>query len=267
MLESYEIENIEQLRAIADMLRLRIFEVLQQRPMTVTQLGEELGEAPAKMHYHVRELEKVGLLRLVETREKGGILEKYYQPIAREISVEKSLLSAPPDEALAMTGALLNQMKDGFQAAFREALKQNDAKTKVSLGYSRLYLNSEEQEQLLKQIDELVKPFEVKRGVTEELEIHAFLTMYPQLASSPDSTKEALFSTDNTQFVGSVSYDREQLEGLLAENKRLNVNIIGVCSIDEDIDADLAEKAFEHFHIVGTLVASDPVRDVLNRKS
>src|SRR6516162_2747016 len=134
MLEHYEIENIEQLRAVADMLRLRIFEVLQQRPMTVTQWGEELGEAPAKVHYHVRELEKVGLLRLVETREKGGILEKYYQPIAREISVEKSLLSAPPDEALAMTGALLNQMKDGFQGAFRESLKQKDSKPRVSLG-------------------------------------------------------------------------------------------------------------------------------------
>ena len=106
MLESYEIENIEQLRAIADMLRLRIFEMLQNKPMTVTQLGEELGEAPAKVHYHVRELERVGLLRLVETREKGGILEKYYQPIAREISVEKSLLSAPPAEALAMIGRI-----------------------------------------------------------------------------------------------------------------------------------------------------------------
>jgi DNA-binding transcriptional ArsR family regulator len=266
MLESYEIENIEQLRAIADMLRLRIFEVLQQRPMTVTQLGEELGEAPAKMHYHVRELEKVGLLRLVETREKGGILEKYYQPIAREISVEKSLLFAPPDEALAMVGALLNQMKDGFQGAFREALKQKDTKPRISLGYWRLYLNSEEQEQLLKQIDELVKPFEIKRGVPEELEIQVFLTMYPQLASSPDPTRGTLFSTHNTQIVGSISYGRKELEGLLAENKRLNVNIIGVCSIDENVDADLAEKAFEHFHIVGTLVASDPVRDVLNRK-
>ena len=42
MLESYEIENKEQLRAIAAMLRIRIFEMLQQKPMTVTQLGEEL---------------------------------------------------------------------------------------------------------------------------------------------------------------------------------------------------------------------------------
>jgi len=267
MLESYEIENIEQLRAIADMLRLRIFEMLQQKPMTVTQLGEELGEAPAKVHYHVRELEKVGLLRLVETREKGGILEKYYQPIAREISVEKSLLSAPPDEALAMIGALLNQMKDGFQRAFREALRQKEMKPRASLSYTRLYLTSEEQEQLLGQIAELVKPFEIKRGIAEEVEIPAFLIMFPQLASTQDSAKGTLLSTENTQFVGSVSYDRKKLEGLLAENKRLNVNIVGACYIDEDVDADLVEKAFDHFNIVGTLVASDSVREVLSAKS
>ena len=74
MLEQYEIETIEQLRAIADLLRLRIVDILKEKPMTVTQLGEALGQAPAKVHYHVRELEKVGLLRLVETREKGLVL-------------------------------------------------------------------------------------------------------------------------------------------------------------------------------------------------
>src|SRR5215467_1693526 len=160
MLEYYEIENIEQLRTVADIRRLRIIELLAERPMTVTQLGELMGEAPAKMHYHVRELEKAGLLHLVETREKGGILEKYYQPIAREISVEKSLLSAPPDEALSMTGALLTQMKDGFQRAFRLALEQKEMKPRISLSYTRMYVTADEQERLYKQIDELVKPYE-----------------------------------------------------------------------------------------------------------
>ncbi len=166
-----------------------------------------------------------------------------------------------------MTGALLNQMKEGFQRAFREALGQKDMKPSVSLSYSRLYLTSDEQEQLLKQIAELVKPFEVKRGVPEEREIPAFLIMFPQLASISESAKEVLLSTENTQYVGSVSYDREELEALLAENKRLHVNIIGICNIDDNVDADLVEKVFERFHIVGTLVASDPVRAVLNAKS
>jgi len=267
MLESYEIENIEQLRTIADMLRLRIFEILQHKPMTVTQLGEEMGEAPAKVHYHVRELERVGLLRLVETREKGGILEKYYQPIAREISVEKSLLSAPPDEALSMIGALLNQMKDGFQRAFRLALEQKEMKPRVSLSYTRMYVTAEEQEQLQKQIFELVKPYETRRGIEGEIEVPAFLIVYPQVVSVADSSKATILTTEDTQIVGSVNYDRKGLEQLLSEEKRLHVNIIGVCHIDENVDADLAERAFEHFHIVGTLVASEPVREVLNTKS
>src|SRR5438270_5478558 len=142
MLESYEIENIEQLRAIADMLRVRIIDLLQKQPMTVTQIGEELGEAPAKIHYHVRELERVGLLRRVETREKGGILEKYYQPIAREFSVEKSLLSAPPDEAVAVVGRVLNQIKEGFQRALRAVLQQKDVKPRMSMAITSMYVTA-----------------------------------------------------------------------------------------------------------------------------
>jgi DNA-binding transcriptional ArsR family regulator len=267
MLESYEIENIEQLRAIADMLRLRIIELLQSKPMTVTQLGEELGESPAKVHYHVRELEKVGLLRLVETREKGGILEKYYQPVAREISVAKSLLSAPPDEALAMTGTLLNQIKDGFQRAFRLALEQKDMKPRMTLGFTRMYVTAEEQERLCKQIMELLKPYENRRGIEGELEIQSSLIVYPQFISTPASSQITLSSTENTQVVGAVGYSRVDLEQLLTDDKRLHINVVGVCRIADDVDADLADRAIEYFHLVGKLIASKAVYDVLMAKS
>jgi DNA-binding transcriptional ArsR family regulator len=267
MLEHYEIENIEQLRAVADMLRLRLIELLQKKPMTVTQLGEEMGEAPAKVHYHVRELEKVGLLRLVERREKGGILEKYYQPIAREISVEKSLLSAPPDEALAMTGAWLNQIKDGFQRALRLALEQKDSKPRMTFGFTRLYVTAEEHEQLCKQIMELIKPYENRRGVEGELEVQSSLMIYPQSASVPVSSQIALPSTENAQVVGAVDYSRADLEQLLAEGKRLHINVIGICRFADDVDADLADRAVEFIHIVGKLIAPNTVREVLLAKS
>lgn len=267
MLEYYEIENLEQLRAIADMLRLRIIELLQHKPMTVTQLGEELGEAPAKVHYHVRELEKVGLLRLVERREKGSILEKYYQPVAREISVEKSLLSAPPDQALAMTGAWLNQIKDGFQRAFRLALEQKDIKPRISLGFTRTYVTAEEQERLCKQIMELIKPYEHRRGIEGELEVQTSFIAYPQMTSVPQSSQIALPSTENTQVVGAVDYNRADLEQLLAEDKRLHITVIGICHFADDVDADLAERAIEFVHVVGKLIAPKEVREVLIAKS
>lgn len=267
MLEQYEIENVEQLRAIADLLRLRIIDMLLKQPMTVTQLGEVLGEAPAKVHYHVRELEKVGLLRLVETREKGGILEKYYQPIAREFSVEKSLISAPPDEALATMSAILSQIKDNFLRAFRQALEQKNEKPSMSIGFSRLYLTKEEQEQLARQMAELLKSYEKQRDIEGEREFLASIIVYPETPTPATlPVLSPLLTTHHTQVVGAVNYSRADLEKILAEGKRLDIDVVGICRFADDISPELADQAIEHLHVIGKLFAPSPVREVLARK-
>lgn len=277
MQEHYEIETLEQLRAIADLLRLRILDVLEQRPMTVTQLGDVLGEAPAKVHYHVRELEKVGLLRLVETREKGGILEKYYQPVAREFSVEKRLLSAPLDEAMATMSNLLSQIKEGFLRAFRRVLEQKEERPRSSLGFMRVYLTAEEHERLSKQIAELVKPYEQRRGIEGEQEMLATFITYPQEASQSEVVQaekqmQTQAQTEATgvplpsMSLGLVEYSRAELEKVVAQGKRKRVHIVGRCRLADDISPDLADHAFEQFHLVGKLEASPAVREVLMKK-
>lgn len=180
MQEHYEIENIEQLRAVADVLRLRILDILREQPMTVTQLGEKLGLAPAKVHYHVRELERVGLLKLVETREKGGILEKYYQPIARVIGVEQTLLTSPPDESVAALSAWLGQVRESFLGAFKQVVEQKVEKPMLSLAFTRLYITPDELNAAIKQIEELVRPYEQPRGVDGEREVVGTLLIYPE---------------------------------------------------------------------------------------
>src|SRR5205823_777798 len=85
---------------------LRIVDQLSHKAMTATQIGEALDLPANKVHYHVRELERVGLVRLVETREKGGILEKYYRLVAADLQVPRALLQAvPPDESIAAAPA------------------------------------------------------------------------------------------------------------------------------------------------------------------
>jgi len=287
MLEHYEIENIEQLRTVADIRRLRIIELLAERPMTVTQLGELMGEAPAKMHYHVRELEKAGLLHLVETREKGGILEKYYQPVAREISVEKQLFSAPLDEALATTSKILNQIKEGFQRAFRIALEQKDERPKIALFSSYIYLTDEEQKQLYKQICELLKPYEKPRNIEGEQERLNTLVAYPVIAAAPislgaiseakktgtadDMGVTVTISSESVPAmqawtVGVTYISRAELENALAENKRLRISVVGLCRFADDIDADLAERTIDQMNLIGKLQASPAVREVVMKK-
>lgn len=266
MLEQYEIENIEQLRAVADLLRLRIIDMLVKQPMTVTQLGERLGEAPAKMHYHVRELEKVGLLKLVETREKGGILEKYYQPVARELSVDKALLSAPTDESTVMLRTLLSQITESFLREFRRTVERKSEKGEQGIGLSRLYMTLDEQKQFWKQMADLSRPYETPRGNEGEREVVAAMLMFPESAGG-NTTITGLAAVSKVWVVGETSYDRAELEKTLAEGKRLNIEVVGICNFADDVTPDLADRAVNHLRIVGKLNASPAVREVLMKKA
>lgn len=268
MLEHYKIESIEQLRAIADALRIRIIETLQEQPMTVTQLGDALGEAPAKIHYHVRELEKVGLLKLVETREKGGILEKYYQPIARDFSVASSLfLQATPDESVAAIGAWFDQLKYGFQKAFRVTLEKKEDATNLVLNDAFLYLTDEEQRQLCQQISELFKPYGQRRGREGEQAMMGSFVIYPRdvAMKAPQSANEPE-SIRNIWMVGLMQFSRADLEQVLAEGQRLHIHVTGICKFAKDISAELADSAIEHIQVIGKIEASAAVREVLERK-
>ena len=314
MLEHYELQNLEQLRAVADMLRMRIVDTLRDHPMTVTQLGDALGIAPAKAYYHVRELEKVGLLHLVETREKGGILEKYYQPIAHDFSVPSDLLlSSPPDELLATTDGWFEQIKVGFRRALRKMLEQKEQKPEATLAFAPLYLTREEQGRLSKQLDELFRPYTLQRDIEGERMMQMMFTMYPQpeeeeknsrTPTSPlvDTSENRQDEQDNqytqntqskvgdeeisdmtqlkkgagillssspvfsTWVVGVASYSRTRLEKALAQESRLRISVVGICIFEDDINADLVDRAIEQFTLVGKLQASPQVREVLQKK-
>ena len=266
MQERYEIDSIEQLRAIADALRMRIVDVLQERPMTVTQLGDVMGEAPAKIHYHVRELEKVGLLKLVETREKGGILEKYYQPIAKDISVSPTIFfRATPDESLATTSAWFDQLKDGFQRVFRVAIEKKEDAPVLQLSSSILYLTIEEEQQLCQQINELFKRYEQQRGIEGEQAFVSSYVNYPRdvALKAPQPANESL---RNVWMVGTMQFSRADLEQVLAEGQRLHIHVTGICKFAKDISAGLADSAIAQIQVIGKIEASPAVREVLERK-
>lgn len=83
--------NADQVGALAHPLRIRILALLRDDPHTNQQLAETLGESPARLHFHVKELAKEGLIVLVEQRPKGGVLEKYYLAAARDYRLHPSV--------------------------------------------------------------------------------------------------------------------------------------------------------------------------------
>lgn len=112
--------DLDQLKVLADPLRVRILEILCRREATTKQVADDLGETPTKLYHHVEALERVGLIRLTRTRPKRGTLEKYFRAVALSFRADSGLFggaeTAPPDAPLPdVVRHILEQTGDELQ--------------------------------------------------------------------------------------------------------------------------------------------------------
>jgi DNA-binding transcriptional ArsR family regulator len=75
----------EQLRAVNNLVRHRILAVLRDGPATISQVATKLNLLKGSSSYHIRLLERAGLIRMIDTRRVRGVTERYYAPAARHI--------------------------------------------------------------------------------------------------------------------------------------------------------------------------------------
>lgn len=283
----YDLESLEQLRAIADELRLRILDHLCHQPLTVTQLGERLGVAPAKAHYHVRELERVGLVRLVATRENRGILEKYYRVVARDLRIPDGLIQRmPADEVIAANRQFLDYLTRGYLAAVARKVSAGDETSGSQLLSGSIWATDEEMREVTQRVGELIKPYDHPRDIPGERErIFAQIAYPPEsLAAGPaddeaPAARAAGESRDTAMphrrrqrprhavVVGTYSYWRADLEHHLAPGQQLDIYALGAITFADDVTPELAECAIGRFRLKGKLTAPPGVREVLERKA
>jgi DNA-binding transcriptional ArsR family regulator len=88
--KSFQIKDLETLRAVSDPLRMQIIELLAES-LTVKQVAEKLGLAPSKLYYHFATLEKLGLIEVAETRMVANMVEKTYRSNADALDVDPAL--------------------------------------------------------------------------------------------------------------------------------------------------------------------------------
>jgi DNA-binding transcriptional ArsR family regulator len=126
------VTDLEQIRALADPLRLRILGELAGVPRTTKQVAESLGEKPTKLYHHVEALERVGLIRLTGTRPNRGTVEKYYQAVAAQFQVAASALCPPaagggPSELEVMLTSIIDTARAELLAHVRATPSPPDA--------------------------------------------------------------------------------------------------------------------------------------------
>ncbi|TCC45350.1 ArsR family transcriptional regulator [Kribbella capetownensis] len=85
------VEEPEKLRVALSPIRRRLLELLRE-PSSATQLAAALELPRQRVNYHLRELEKAGLIALVEERQRRGFIERILRAKAATLVVDPAVM-------------------------------------------------------------------------------------------------------------------------------------------------------------------------------
>ncbi len=156
--EMMTLSNLEQLKVLADPLRVRILEALGKE-RTTKQVAEEIGEKPTKLYHHVDALERVGLIRLTRTRRNRGTLEKYYQVVALCFRAGASLFPQTGDTSKVMEviSNLLGRAGSELQVLAAHSSAPSELEEKAILTFVEVRAPEQEILAIRKKLDALLK--------------------------------------------------------------------------------------------------------------
>jgi DNA-binding transcriptional ArsR family regulator len=84
------VENPDAIQALASPVRLAALEAMRE-PMSAATVARALGQPRQKMSYHLKELERAGLIRFAGERRKGNFVEQLYEAVAKRFIVSPRL--------------------------------------------------------------------------------------------------------------------------------------------------------------------------------
>lgn len=94
-----ELTDVDELRVISDPRRWAIHSLLISYELNVTELAERIGEPRKRLYYHIKELERVRLIRVTRTEQRFGITEKYYRATSEWLDISPALMHLPASSA------------------------------------------------------------------------------------------------------------------------------------------------------------------------
>lgn len=190
----FNVTDLEQLRVLSDPLRMRVLNNLFQEPLTVKQVADRLEVPATKLYYHVNELERIGLVKVVETRVKSGIIEKYYRMTAGKIQVSRELLRLTQQQSAeastygemlasifeAVADDLRQSVAGGLLTPAEEVSAKEPATKLAAIGRTNVRLKRSAASRLAKKLSKLLmEEMEAADDETGEVEYGFALAFFP----------------------------------------------------------------------------------------
>jgi DNA-binding transcriptional ArsR family regulator len=190
--DRHVLDTVERLKAMADPIRMRFVLELGTEPRTVKEVAEALGVPPTRLYYHLRILERHGLVEVANRRMVSGIEERSYR-IAGDVenwTVSPTLTAS----ALYETGAL-RALFDVVRAEIEVVLQSSpdltvdDPKSPLkAMAVSEFAIRPEDLPKLLRDFEKfLTKYGERPRDHPEHERYRFFYALYPVPTSSQEA--------------------------------------------------------------------------------
>ena len=153
MNDVHVISSLDAIKALSDPVRLRIIQSLQRMGgASATQLKDEMDMPPSNITYHLKILEKNGLVHIAETRKRGNLIENIYEATARQFIIQKALVEGSEPEGEEDVVRLLHGISNMIS-------KDINASRHVFISYEDYYLTADEAKALDTELQEKLKVF------------------------------------------------------------------------------------------------------------
>lgn len=146
------LKESSQVKAYVHPTRIAILRMLAAKKRTVSNVARELGVHPANITHHFKLLERVGLIRLVERRDIGKNIEKYYRSVARNFVVSFDKPGKSSKKVLA-----LSILRNDLSTAISTVRRDDQHKVIALIKIARIL--PDDVKSLQKKIMKLIKEF------------------------------------------------------------------------------------------------------------
>ncbi|MCK5129236.1 MAG: hypothetical protein KAQ68_05265 [Clostridiales bacterium] len=172
------IDTEEEIKIFSDPYRLKIINTYKKinEPLTVKKVADEMGEVPAKIHYHVKKLLSIKILELDHIEVINGINAKYYRLTANEFRIDLSKISDSvayqkhAGKVESLISSLLNDFMETFARVSLSKTnneKKNDEHS-ATISAPDLYLTDEEFKAFEKELKKLISKYSKKDSTKTE---------------------------------------------------------------------------------------------------
>jgi len=124
MKNTLKIKELDQIRLLADPLKLEILHAFAAGAKTTKQVASELGESITKLYRHVDALYAAGLLEITGEKQKRGTVERTFRAVARRFEADPSLFA---DEADRQGLAVARDMLRACEGEILDSLARADS--------------------------------------------------------------------------------------------------------------------------------------------